>query len=72
MRYIPRNVIRQNQNFVAIREAGGQEMTSDLYARDPSSSVFWFCGKVARVSGEILDSFFLVVIPRQSKSNLFC
>jgi hypothetical protein len=53
MRYVPRNVIRQNQNFVAIKEAGGKEMTSDLYARDPTSSVFWFCGKVARVSGEI-------------------
>ena len=52
MRYIPRNVMRQNQNFVAIREAGGPSMTNDVYAREPNSSVFWFCGKVARVSGK--------------------
>lgn len=51
MRYIPRNVVRQNQNFVAIREVGGPSMTNDVYAREPNSSVFWFCGKVARVSG---------------------
>ena len=50
-RYIPRNVVRQNQNFVAIREVGGPSMTNDVYAREPNSSVFWFCGKVARVSG---------------------
>lgn len=50
MRYIEFNIIRQNKHFVAIREAGGPAMTNDVYVRDPESSVFWFCGKVARIS----------------------
>jgi hypothetical protein len=50
MQYNERNVIRQNKNFLAIREAAGKELTNDLYCRDPKSNVFWFIGKVARVS----------------------
>ena len=53
MRYIPRNIARQHTNFCDIRQAGGVELTNDVYARDPTSkacSVFWFVGKVARVS----------------------
>jgi hypothetical protein len=50
MKYVERNVMRQHQNFVAIREAGGKEMTNDVYVREPSSGIFWFAGKVARVS----------------------
>jgi len=50
MRYIERNVMRQHQNFCAIRDAGGKEMTNDVYVREPNSGVFWFAGKVARVS----------------------
>lgn len=50
MKYMERNVMRQHQNFVAIREAGGKEMTNDVYVREPSSGIFWFAGKVARVS----------------------
>jgi hypothetical protein len=42
--------MRQNNHFVAIRQAGGPTMTNDLYARDPDTDVFWFCGKVARIS----------------------
>ena len=50
MKYIPRNVMRQNENFVAIRQAGGKELTNDVYVREPNSQVFWFVGKIARVS----------------------
>jgi hypothetical protein len=51
MQYIPVNVMRQNQNFVAIREAGGAEMTNDVYARNPTTFTWWFVGKLARISG---------------------
>lgn len=50
MKYLPRNVMRQHKNFVAIREAGGKELTNDVYIREPNTEVFWFVGKVARVS----------------------
>eukprot|EP00978_Attheya_sp_CCMP212_P015549 scaffold40075_cov52-Attheya_sp.AAC.1 len=50
MQYIPVNVMRQNQNFVAIREAGGVEITNDVYARNPDSFTWWFVGKMARIS----------------------
>lgn len=50
MRYIEFNIIRQNKHFVAIREAGGPEVTNDIYARDPDSSTFFFVGKVACIS----------------------
>lgn len=50
MKYIERNVMRQHQHFVAIREAGGTEMTNDVYVCEPCSGIFWFVGKVARVS----------------------
>ncbi|KAL7576029.1 hypothetical protein ACA910_000816 [Epithemia clementina (nom. ined.)] len=52
MKYIPRNVLRQHENFVAIREAAGKDLTNDVYVREPNNSpqVFWFVGKIARVS----------------------
>ena len=50
MKYIPRNCMRQNQNFVAIREAAGKDLTNDVYVREPKSDTFWFVGKIARVS----------------------
>jgi hypothetical protein len=50
MKYVPRNVQRQHQNFVAIREAAGQELTNDVYVPEPDSEVFWFVGKLARIS----------------------
>jgi len=54
MRYVECNLLRQNQNFVAIRDAGGAEVTNDMYVRDPETDIFWFVGKVARVSGVTL------------------
>ena len=48
MKYLPRNCKRQNQNFLAIRQAGGP--THDIYIRQPNTQVFWFVGKVAAVS----------------------
>lgn len=50
MKYLERNVMRQHQHFCDIRQAGGKELTNDVYAREPSSNVYWFVGKVARVS----------------------
>jgi hypothetical protein len=50
MKYIPRNCIRQNQHFMAIREAAGKELTNDVYARDPQLDTFWYVGKIARIS----------------------
>ena len=50
MQYNERNVMRQNQHFVAIREAAGKELTADVYCREPKKEAFWFIGKVARVS----------------------
>lgn len=52
MKYVPRNVLRQNQNFVAIREAAGKDLTNDLYVREPyyQPQTFWFVGKIARIS----------------------
>lgn len=51
MRYVEFNVSRQNKNFAAIRAAGGVELTNDVYIQDPfKPSIFWFVGKVARVS----------------------
>lgn len=55
MQYNERNVVRQNKNFLAIREAAGNELTNDLYCRDPKSNIFWFIGKVARVSDVTVD-----------------
>lgn len=50
MRYTPVNIMRQHQNFVAIRDVGGSSVTYDIYARDPDTYTFWFCGKVACVT----------------------
>lgn len=51
MAYTPQHILRQNDRFVAIREAGGAELTHDVYARsDSASDNFWFVGKAAAVS----------------------
>jgi len=52
MKYVPRNVVRQNKNFQSIRDVGGPEMTNDVYVPEPDSDegVMWFVGKVARTS----------------------
>jgi len=51
MRYVLRNVERQKRHFLAIREAGGAEVTNDVYLRQPPTDIYWFIGKVARVDG---------------------
>jgi hypothetical protein len=71
MRYVPRIVARSARNYRAIREAaGGPGLCADVYARAPRASsdeggrgeegededdVFWFVGKVARVSDVSLE-----------------
>lgn len=56
MMYEPKIVQRAHQTFLAIRQAGGKEMTNDVYVRDPiDKEVFWYTGKVARVSDVTLE-----------------
>lgn len=55
MQYVERNVVRAHQTFLAIRESGGKEMTNDIYVRDPESDVFWYVGKIARISDVSLE-----------------
>jgi hypothetical protein len=54
--YTNENIIRQNNYFISIRDAGGVDCILDIYARDPSTSGsktrFWFVGKVARCTGK--------------------
>ena len=51
MRYITRNVMRQNQNYMKLRQVGGEEITNDVYIPEPDSGgEFWFVGKIARIS----------------------
>jgi len=55
MTYEPRNVKRAHETFLSIREAGGKQMTNDVYCRDPDTDVFWYVGKVARISDVSLE-----------------
>jgi hypothetical protein len=55
MRYLPRNCKRQQDHFLAIREAGGKEMTNDIYVREPGQETCWYAGKIARVSDVSLE-----------------
>jgi hypothetical protein len=55
MTYEPRNVKRQHETFLDIRNAGGKDVCNDVYVRNPAEDVFWFAGKVARVSGVSLE-----------------
>lgn len=55
MTYEPRNLIRQHENFHSIRSAGGKDVTNDMYVRDPQEDVFWYIGKVARISDVSLE-----------------
>lgn len=52
VKYIPRNVDRWHQNFLAIRDVGGVELTNDVWMRKPNDTTVWFIGKLARVSGK--------------------
>lgn len=56
MAYEPRIVKRAYETFHAIRGAGGKETTNDVYVRGPvEKDVFWYTGKVARVSDVSLE-----------------
>lgn len=50
MRYNMFNINRQRENFEQIKAVGGVDLVNDIYVRDPDSTTFWYCGKVARVS----------------------
>jgi hypothetical protein len=50
MRYIPRNCLRQLENFNTMRPVIGKDLVHDVYVRDPKNDVFWYVGKVCRVS----------------------
>jgi hypothetical protein len=55
MTYEPRNVKRQHETFLDIRNSGGKDVCNDVYVRNPLEDVFWYAGKVARVSGVSLE-----------------
>jgi hypothetical protein len=55
MKYEPRNLKRQYDHFNAIRSVGGKDMCSDVYVRDPDDEIWWYTGKVARVSDVSLE-----------------
>jgi hypothetical protein len=55
MTYEPRNVKRQHETFLDIRKAGGKDVCNDVYVRNPNEDVFWYAGKVARVTGVSLE-----------------
>lgn len=50
MKYNMFNIQRQRENFESIKTVAGNDLTNDVYARDPKTDTFWFVGKVARVS----------------------
>ena len=58
--YNNENILRQTNNFINIRKAGGSDCILDIYAKDPNSMLeagknatrFWFVAKVARCTGE--------------------
>ena len=53
MKYNMFNINRQRENFESMKAVGGKELLNDIYARDPETDIFWYTGKIARVSGEI-------------------
>ena len=55
MTYVERNVKRAHETFLAIRGSGGKDLTNDVYVREPESEVFWYAGKVARISDVSLE-----------------
>jgi len=55
MTYEPRNAKRQHEHFLDIRAAGGKQVCNDVYVRNPDEDVFWYAGKVARVSDVSLE-----------------
>ena len=50
MKYNMFNINRQRENFEQIKSVGGLDLVNDIYVRDPDSTTFWYCGKIARVS----------------------
>jgi len=56
MAYIKRNIDRQFQYYNQMRQVGGVECVTDVYASSPKQAqVFWFAGKVARCTGVLLS-----------------
>ncbi len=63
MQYNLFNIKRQRENFESIKAVSGKELINDVYARDSDTDVYWYVGKVARVSGErlILTTHFIAL-----------
>ena len=55
MKYNLINIKRQRENYDSIRMVSGIELINDVYCRDAETSVFWFVGKVARVSDVTIE-----------------
>jgi hypothetical protein len=54
MAYIRPNIDRQMNTYSQIRQVGGLECVSDVYARNSNQSQFWFIGKLARCTGAFM------------------
>lgn len=57
MKYNLFNIQRQRENFESIKAVADaeEELVNDVYARDPETDVFWYVGKIARVSDVPID-----------------
>jgi len=55
MEYKQSNVVRQFENYIGIRKASpeAENVSNDIYVRDPDRNIWWFVGKVARCSGVV-------------------
>jgi len=53
MAYMKTNIVKQMDNYLAIRKVGGIDSINDVYARDSSTNIWWFVGKVARCTGTV-------------------
>ena len=53
MAYTKTNICRQMDTYIAIRKIGGLDAINDVYARDPSTCIWWFIGKLARCTGTV-------------------
>ncbi|KAL3771678.1 hypothetical protein ACHAW5_005930 [Stephanodiscus triporus] len=56
MKYNLLNIKRQRENFESIKAVSGKELINDVYARDSDTDVYWYVGKVARVSDVSIEN----------------
>ena len=55
MTYIESNIKRQLSNYDKLYEIGGDDVIHDVWVRADGEKEWWLVGKIARVSGEIVN-----------------